>query len=82
MVNPDGTGVTQITDTPENEVGDGWSPDGTQVIANLSRLDSESHPGVPGHLHKGDIAVIGVDTGAVTNLTQSNGVNEGHPHWA
>ncbi len=72
MVNPDGSGVTQITDTPENEIGGGWSPDGTQVVANLSRL-------VPGDLHKGDIAIVDVATGAVTNLTQSNGVSEDHP---
>lgn len=81
MVNPDGTGLTQITDTPENEIGEGWSPDGTQVVANLSRLAPESG-GVPGHLHKGDVAVVDVATGAVSNLTQSNGVNENHPHWS
>jgi Tol biopolymer transport system component len=80
-VNPDGTGLTQVTDTPENEIADGWSPDGTRVIANLGRLSPE-RGGVPGHLHKGDLAIIDIATGSITNLTQSKDVDEGHPHWS
>jgi TolB protein len=79
-VNPDGTGLTQITDTPENEIGDGWSPFGDRVAANLARLDP-GRPG-PGHLHKADIAIVDMATGAVNNATETEGVSEGHPHWS
>ncbi|HEU5144493.1 MAG TPA: LpqB family beta-propeller domain-containing protein [Dermatophilaceae bacterium] len=75
VMNADGSGVTQVTDTPENELATSWSPDGTQVVIDLGRIDGAA-------LHKGDIALVDVATGATTRLTTTPGVNEEHPSWS
>ena len=85
MVDADGSGLTQITDTPENEIGGGWSADGRSVVADLSRLvpgDARPEDGQGGHLHKGDVAVVDVSSGVVMNLTSTRNINEGHPDWS
>jgi hypothetical protein len=44
------------------------------VLVDYSRLTA-------GTLGKGDVAVATVSTGAPVNLTDSNGIDEGHADW-
>jgi Tol biopolymer transport system component len=74
VMNADGSGATQVTNTAENELPGGWSKDGTRIVVDFSTLTS-------GHLSKGDIAVVAVASGATTNLTNTSGINEEHPNW-
>jgi WD40-like Beta Propeller Repeat len=74
-MNADGSGIRQLTDTPENELSKSWSPDGTRVVADFQRIS-------PGGLHKGDIAVIAVSSGTEQNLTDTPGIDELHPDWS
>jgi WD40 repeat protein len=37
LVHPDGTGLTRLTETPEDEATPTWSPDGTQIAFASSR---------------------------------------------
>ena len=75
VMNADGSGVTQVTDSPENELSKSWSPRGDKVVADFSTVTR-------GALHKGDIAVITVADGATTNLTNTPGIHEEHPEWS
>ncbi len=76
-INADGTDLIRITDTPENELAKSWSRDGKSVVGDFAKLvPSEKH------LAKGDVAVWDVATGAVTKLTDSNGIEEGHADWS
>lgn len=76
-MNADGSGITQLTNTPENELAKSWSGDGKFVVTDYARLVPSGN-----HLGKGDVAIIEVATGAVTNLTDSNGANDGNPDWS
>jgi Tol biopolymer transport system component len=77
VMNGNGTGITQITDSPENELAKSWSRDDKRVVADFGFLTpSETH------LSKGDIAVIEVATGVTENLTNTSGINEEHPAWS
>lgn len=73
-VNPDGSGLRQVTDSAENEIAQSWSHDGTRVAVDYSTI-------TPGTLLEGDIALVTVATGATVNITKSKGVNEAHPDW-
>jgi tol-pal system beta propeller repeat protein TolB len=75
VMNADGSGVVQVTDSPENELSKSWSPSGDQVVADFSILTGNS-------LHKGDIAVVTVADGTTKNLTNTTGINEEHPEWS
>jgi Tol biopolymer transport system component len=75
VMDPDGGEITQVTDSPENEISKSWSPDGTRVVADFATIHN-------GNLSKGDIAVIGVGTGATVNLTNTPGIEEGDPDWS
>jgi Tol biopolymer transport system component len=77
VMNADGTGITRITDTPENELAKSWSGDGKSVVGDLGRLNPSEK-----HLAKGDVAVWDVATGAVTKLTDTNGIDEGSADWS
>ena len=76
-MNGNGTGITQVTDSAENELAKSWSRDGKRVVADFGFLTPSE-----AHLSKGDIAVIEVASGASENLTNTNGVNEEHPDWS
>ena len=69
VMNADGSGLRQVTNTPDLELPHSWSPDGTRVAAEFVRVG------------KGDIAVVTVATGATVNLTNTNGTPEGGPDW-
>jgi Tol biopolymer transport system component len=75
VMNADGSGIVQVTNSPENELSKSWSPSGDKVVADFATL-------TPGALHKGDIAVVTVADGATTNLTNTTGINEEHPEWS
>jgi len=75
VMNGNGSGITQVTDSAENELSKSWSPGGDRVVADFATLTQAA-------LHKGDIAVVTVDGGATTNLTNTPGINEAHPEWS
>ena len=77
VMNADGSGLTQITDSPENESAKSWSRDGASVVGDFAPLN----PAIT-HLFKGDVVVFDVATGAMTKLTDSRGVEDGHPDWS
>jgi tol-pal system beta propeller repeat protein TolB len=74
-INPDGSGLTQVTNTPEGEYAGGWSRDGTRVVVDYASFSPV------GHRSKNDIAIVTVATGAAANLTNSNGDQEEHSSW-
>jgi Tol biopolymer transport system component len=37
LVHPSGTGLTQLTDTPDDEISPTWSPDGTRIAFSTNR---------------------------------------------
>jgi Tol biopolymer transport system component len=75
VMNADGSGQRQVTNSAENEIPGAWSHDGTRVVADYARLIGGGTA-----LAKGDIAVAMVATGATVNITNSS-ANEGHPDW-
>ena len=74
VMNADGSGLRQVTNTADLELPHSWSHDGTRVAADFARVTS-------GTVGKGDIAVVTVATGATVNLTNTNGVTEDGPDW-
>ena len=74
VMNADGSGLRQVTNTADLELPRSWSHDGTRVAAEFARVTS-------GTVGKGDIAVVTVATGATVNLTNTNGVVERGPDW-
>ena len=77
VMNADGTGITQVTDSAENELGKSWSRDGASIVMDFSTLTPSEK-----HLSKGDIAVTDVVSGATVNLTNTTGISEEHPDWS
>jgi TolB protein len=71
VMNADGSGLRQVTNTADLELPHSWSHDGTRVAAEF----------VTGTMGKGDLAVVTVATGATMNLTNTNGTPEGGPDW-
>jgi Tol biopolymer transport system component len=74
VMNADGSGLRQVTDTADLEFPHSWSHDGTRVATEFHRV-------ISGHVGMGDIAVVTVATGATVNLTNTNGVTEEGPDW-
>ena len=76
-MNADGTRITQLTDTPENELAKSWSGDGKSVVGEFARVAP-----VDRSLAKGDVAVWDVATGVMTKLTDTHGIEAGHADWS
>ena len=71
-----GGAITQITDSPQNELSKSWSPDGLRVVADFAEKV------MPAGISKGEIAVIDVASGATTNVTNTTNSSEGDPDWS
>jgi Tol biopolymer transport system component len=65
-VKPDGTQVTQVTDTPADENTPSWSPDSKRI----------------GFLKNGDIWTMTANGTGLFNLTNTPGVFESGPAWS
>jgi Tol biopolymer transport system component len=67
-----GAFVRQLTDTPDNELDVEWSPDGERIAFDVGSAD----------FGPTDIAVIDLDDGRITVLTNTPDVSEFGPAWA
>jgi len=73
-----GKGATQLFETPENETGATWSPDGVRIAFERFVLGDEGAV-VPG---SGEIYVIGADGGGLRNLTNYPDSDDETPDWS
>ncbi len=69
-VDPDGTDVVNLTDTPGWDIDAVWSPDGTQ-IAFASERDGDP-----------DVYVMQADGSGVRNLTNNTAIWDSSPIWS
>ena len=69
-MNPDGSGVSRLTDSPGDDFSPAWSPDGKRVAFVSVRHDAF-----------GEIYVMNADGTGVQRLTTSSGI-DGAPTWA
>ena len=67
--------LTQVTDTPENELLPDWSPDDKWLVYERSDI-------VEGQLLLPDVFVSSVHHGGAVNVTNSPGVLDFQPTWA
>jgi TolB protein len=70
-----GSAVRQLTDTAGNELTPDWSPDGDRLSFEMADLVGDG-------LGFSDIAVLDIDDGKVTGLTNSPEVDEFSATWA
>lgn len=68
-MNPDGSGVTNLTNSPSYDFGATWSPDGTRIAFDSDRTGNH------------EIFVMDEFGGNLVNLT-NNSAREGHPAWS
>ena len=66
VMNPDGSGVTRLTDNSFRDFPTAWSPNGAQILFQSDREDGDE-----------EIYVMNADGGGVTRLTHSPGRDEG-----
>jgi hypothetical protein len=69
-MNPDGTGLTNITNTATDEYWPAWSPSGTRLLFGADGGDGTD-----------DIFVMNADGSGRTNLTNFPGESEVTPDW-
>lgn len=69
LMNPDGSGLTRLTNYPADDSYLSWSPDGSQIAFTSDRGGSA------------DIYLTNVDGSDDTQLTDSPGVSS-HPSWS
>jgi hypothetical protein len=78
VVNADGTGLQQLTNTPYNHDYPDWSPDGTKLV-----FTSERSNGVSPYFFDSDIYTVNAADGSnEVRLTQTPSQSEGHPTWS
>ncbi len=72
VMDPDGSNVVNITNTPDlSESGARWAPDGTKIVFGAS---------APGE--KRDIYVVNADGSGMVNLMNTPDVHEERPSWS
>ena len=69
MINADGTGLTRLTDNPEEDSGPSWSPDGQKIL--FMSIRDEQY----------DVFVMNADGSAQMNLTATRG-DDAWPAWS
>jgi TolB protein len=75
VMNPDGTGLQQLTSNAEEERGPAWSPDGTRIVF-ICRIGAETDPAADF-----EICVMNADGSGVVQLT-GNTVFDGTPTFS
>jgi TolB protein len=76
VMNPDGTGLQQLTFNAEEERGPSWSPDGSKIVF-MCRAGAETNPAADF-----EICVMNADGSGVTQLTDNVGTFEGTPTFS
>jgi Tol biopolymer transport system component len=76
LIQPDGTGETQLTRTRRTESNPVWSPDGRR-IAFVRHSDAEGYPD-----EGAEVYVINADGSGLTNLTNDPADNEHDPTFS
>jgi dipeptidyl aminopeptidase/acylaminoacyl peptidase len=76
-MNPDGTGVTQLTDSPGFDVAPAWSPDGSKIVFSSERDGIFAGPLTPAR----KIYVMNADGSGQTRLTSGTTV-DASPSWS
>jgi TolB protein len=66
-------GIVQLFETPENETGATWSPDGETLAFDRFVLGDPA---------SSEIYVVGETGKGLTNLTNAPGANDKHPDWS
>ena len=72
-MNADGTGQTNLTNSPEDELSPDWSPDGSTILFERA----QSRWTAPGYLY-----AMNPDGSGQTNLTNTELVSESEPSWS
>ena len=74
VINPDGSGQTNLTKNTVSDSQPAWSPDGTKIAFISSRNENPE-------LYRPDVYVMNADGSAQTRLT-NNTANESGPTWS
>jgi len=75
LMDPDGTGLVNLTQNKSNETDPSWSPDGSRIA-----FASDRGP-VPGQSYDSEIYTMKADGSDVKPLTNNN-ANDGDPSWS
>lgn len=76
VVAPDGSGLTNLTQSPWHDTMPAWSPDGTKIVFISDR------DGTSPLLGQWDVYVMNADGSDIRNVTQTDGRNERTPTWS
>ena len=80
VVNADGSGLRQLTETGGETVNPRWSPDGQRLVFYGYAVGAFDDPGDPNSLRT-EVFIINADGSGFANLTQSIGLDY-HPSWS